>query len=97
MNYREKIEASRMAKASAAEAVAWLEDNALAEKPSWTKDLRARQVIEYLLFRRKDPSINLALARFATYAPVLRKLYQTADKATQLTINPATFPRSCRR
>ncbi|MGH6662995.1 MAG: hypothetical protein ACREB6_15765, partial [Rhodospirillales bacterium] len=86
MDYREKIEAYRLAKASTPEAIAWLEGNALKERPRWSGEGKARHVVEYLLFRRNDSSLNLALARFGTYAPVLRKLYRTGNKATQLAV-----------
>lgn len=86
MDYREKIEAYRLAKAPTPEAIAWLEKNAPKEKPRWSGGGKARHVAEYLLFRRNDPSLNLALACFGTYAPMLRKLYQAGNKATQLAV-----------
>ena len=84
MDYREKIETYRLAKTSTPEAIAWLEENAPKEKPRWSGEGKARHVVEYLLFRRNDSSLNLALAQYGTYAPVLRKLYRTGDKAMQL-------------
>jgi len=91
MDYREKIEATRLANTSSAEAIAWLEKKALKEKPRWTGHGNARHVMEYLLFRRRDVSVNLALARFGTYGPVLRKLYQEGNKVTQLSVLTNAF------
>jgi len=86
MDYREKIDAYRLAKASTPEAITWMEENAPGERPRWRGEGKARHVVEYLLFRRNDSSLNLALAQYGTYAPVLRKLYRTGNKATQLAV-----------
>jgi hypothetical protein len=86
MDYRAKIEAYRLANASTPEAIAWLEETTPREMPRWRGESKARHVVEYLLFRRHEPSLDLALARFGTYAPVLRKLCRTGNKATQLAV-----------
>lgn len=86
MDYREKIDAYRLAKAPTPEAIAWLEENVPKERPRWRGEAKARHVVEYLLFRRNDSSLNLALAQYGTYAPVLRKIYRAGDKAMQLAV-----------
>ena len=96
MNYKEKLEVVQVANAPAADVVKWLEDHALDEEPVWYYEAQGRHVLEYLLFRRKDPSINIALARFGTHLPTLRKLYRSGNKITQIAVltNTCVGPKS---
>lgn len=65
----------------------------MARRPDWESG-NARPVIEFLLYRREAPTLNLALARFGSHIPVLRKIYNLDEKVLQLAVlaNPNINP-----
>lgn len=96
MNYRQKIETYRLSKASTTEAVEWLEKRVLTDTDGLVDRSEIYRVIEYIFYRRNEPALNLALARFGTYVPILSKLYRNGENAIQLAVltNRLVGPRS---
>ncbi|MEX0452001.1 hypothetical protein V6X62_09360 [Spiribacter sp. 218] len=86
MDHKQKLEVYRQLSQMPDHAIEWL----AAQERKWDSVSRytrgSRQVIEYLLYRRDCPRINLALAEYATYIPILRRLFHSSSKALRLAV-----------
>ena len=92
MDYKEKIEISRVLRMSNTEVAEWLKANTKLDpniEIHWW-DLEShhawRKPLEFLLARRQDPMIDFALAQYGVYVPTLRRLFRRQDKALQLAV-----------
>jgi hypothetical protein len=99
MEYREKLDVATIVNAPSEDVVRWLENNAPSSMPFSSK--RRQEVADFLLFKRKDPAINLAIAKYGWHVPTLKKLYSTGGilrlaVLTNVFVGPSTFMRpSC--
>lgn len=86
MDHKQKLEVYRQLSRMPEYAIEWLtaQEGKCDSVSRYTRG--SRQVIEYLLYRRDCPKINLALAEYATYVPILRRLFHSSSKALRLAV-----------
>jgi hypothetical protein len=84
MDHKQKLEVYRQLTRMPEHAIEWLTAQERVASRRYTRG--SRQVIEYLLYRRDCPKINVALAEYATYVPVLRRLFRSSSKALRLAV-----------
>lgn len=83
----EGIDAGYLATCAPADAYQWLEERApktvdAAQTASFSD--REQRLQEYVLFRRNDPHINLALARFALSGDIVRRVFRRGGPGVRL-------------
>lgn len=86
MDHKQKLEVYRQLSRMPEHAIEWLtaQERKCDRVRRYTRG--SRQVIEYLLYRRDCPKVNLALAEYATYTPILRRLFHSSSKALRLAV-----------
>jgi len=97
--YQQRIEAAFLAQCSPQAAYDWLFDRRYIgdEEPPWLLD--APKVLEYLLVRRKNPLIDLGIARFGHSTEAIRRVYRRGNLGircaalSNVHIGPAGFIR----
>jgi hypothetical protein len=93
MNYDEKIKISVLVNSEPPKIVEWYERNS-AGRHGIFFDFGWRRCADFILARRDNLSVKLAIARFGTHVPTLRKLYHAGDRVVQLATltNPLVGP-----
>jgi len=84
MDYKEKLEAYRLIHLDDDQAIKWLEDNRLRERPRGfltIEEDESRKVAEYIWHKRNNPSLNLAIAKYGTHIPTLKRIYNNSSES----------------
>lgn len=94
-----RIAASYLSHCSPEQAYQWLKDNSSPEdgtrSNAWGSD-QGRQLVEYLLLRRKHPLIDLGLARYAYSSKTLKQVFRRGDIGVRCAVlsNSTLYKRS---
>jgi|GEM_PF-1245842 len=94
--YQQRIEAAFLAHCSPQAAYDWLFDRRYTgdEVPPWL--VETPETLEYLLVRRKHSLIDLGIARFGHFLPMIRKVFRRGDLGARCAAlaNPHVGPRT---
>jgi len=98
LKYNEKIEAKALTQLSNESAIEWLKINVFSDDQNSSSACASKEVqdiVNFCYYKRNDPSLMLALARYGTHLSTLKKLYLSSDSTIKLAVltNPLAGPR----
>ena len=96
MSYKDKVEVAMAINLPTSEAIDWLKDHVSKRELKWfvEDDSAKHKIINVCYYKRNDLRLNLALAKYGTHLPTLRKLFRSPFHTLRLAVltNPLIGP-----